>query len=265
MIGNIQHIAIIQSLNPEEIQTGKNLYDDVVSRRINLLQPKGNKMTHIFWDLNSLEEFLDMLEYYVVNSPYMKSGILLHIEAHGEEDRKGLILSDGSFVNWATLISNFRKINTNCCNELFVSMATCYGRFLYQGIFPYKKSPYSGYISAVEQVSPEDIIETFHTLFEELISTRNIVAAYEHIEKAQSNFYYKDMKAVFEDNFRISELELRTSPAFRKEAFKNANKKARADGFPELTKEDEETLIDAVCRDLYVQRKADFFFGECDD
>ena len=104
-------------------------------------------------------------------------------------------------------------------------MATCYGRFLYQGIFPYKKSSYSGYISAVQKVSTEEITDTFHLLFEELISTRNIVAAYEHIEKAKTNFYYKDMEAIFEENFRISKYELRTSDKFREEAFKNKEDK----------------------------------------
>jgi len=176
----------------------------------------------------------------------MNGGILFHFEIHGEENRKGLVLSDGSLVDWEILISKFRKINIICCNQLFITMATCYGRFLYQGIFPNKKSPYCGYISAVQKVSSEEIIETFHLLFEELISTRNIVAAYEHIEKAKTNFYYKDMAAIFEENFKMSENDLRSSKEFREEALRITNERARKMGVPELTIEDEERVIEHV-------------------
>src|ERR1043165_9129703 len=43
---------------------------------------------------------------------------------------------------WENLVEYFRPINVITRNNLFITMATFYGRFLYLGVDPYQKSPY---------------------------------------------------------------------------------------------------------------------------
>ena len=192
MIGDIKHIVIIESLKKGEKLTGHELYHDCIRRRIDF---QNKPFTHKYYSISSKHQLSELLKFYQINAPYLRGGLLLHFEMHGSEIMDGLVLSNNSLVEWAELVDQFRPINIATCNELFVTMATCYGRYLYEGIVdPYQKSPYSGYVSANKAVNPIDIIDKFTILFESLINKGNLVEAYQEMEEADSHFYYKDLK-----------------------------------------------------------------------
>ena len=215
MIGKIKHIVVFESLPNGEKKTGEELYSDCISRRIDFFQNDKMKMSHMFYRIASKVELVELIKYYQVNASYLNNGLLFHFEMHGDSNCAGLVLADNSLITWKELIELFRPINVTTKNNLFITMATCNGRFLLKETSHYEKSPFSGYISASKEISVEEILNYFNVLFEELISTGNIVKAYLELEKEKTNFFYKDSQAVFEDAFNISVQELRNDTEFR--------------------------------------------------
>ena len=158
MTGRIKHIIVIQSLENERL-TGSELYNDCIKRRIDL---QGLNFTHRLFDVKNKAELLNLLKQYGQNAPLYEEGLLFHLEMHGEDQQNGLILSNGELITWNELVDLFREINIKTNNNLYVTMATCYGRYMYQGVDPYKKSPYAAFISASSEVYNDKILVSRH-------------------------------------------------------------------------------------------------------
>jgi hypothetical protein len=256
VIGNIKHIVIIESLVDERL-TGTEIYKDCVRRRIDLYD---KDMTHRFHGVNSKSSLIEVLKYYEHNVKYFTGEILLHFEMHGDSKLKGLVLSNGELIEWEELIDLFRPINIITCNKLFLTMATCNGRFLYKGIDPYKKSPYSGFISASTEVYPDEIVDKFSSLFEQLINNGNLVNAYLEMEKTGSNFYYKDLEASFEESVEFTINDLNNNQGLKKSICADVIKKAKEVGDPAPNSSDINQVIKKVLTDIYKEQKASFLF-----
>lgn len=204
MIGDIKHIVIIESLEDERL-TGEELYNDFVSKGIEYSK---KDISHKFYNIKNKYQLIELIKYYQATSPYLTGGLLIHLEMHGDEGKAGLILSNGDLIKWEEMVDVLRPINISTANNLFVTMATCHGRYMYQGVDAYKKSPYSGYISASKAIYPSEIIDDFGILFEKLIESGNIVSAYLDMEKIGSNFYYKDSEQTFKESFEMTKNNL---------------------------------------------------------
>ena len=259
---SIKYIGVIQSLPVAEAQTGADIYNDVIRRRIDGLQDQSIKMMHSFFNSNSKQEFIDALKYYDANASTIPGGLLIHLETHGSADFDGLVLADNSLITWKELIDIFREINIKTCNKLFITMANCNGRFLLNGADPYKKSPYQAYISASNEVSSDEILEKFSILFEHLIGSGDLISAYMALEANKTNFYYKDSEMTFEesikmhidDSTKLTKLEdwLEEYPKL-KELFPNGT----------LTQESMDKMREIVFKDIYTAQRKAFDFDDC--
>ncbi|SDR83750.1 hypothetical protein SAMN05216490_0033 [Mucilaginibacter mallensis] len=262
-VGNIKHIIVIQSLFKEDFKSGSELYHDVIERRIDLLQDKSIKMTHKFYDIKDKISIIEIIKYIQANARYMQGGILIHLETHGSKNLDGLILTDGTLLSWAELIELFRPINIDTCNKLYITMATCFGRYLYKGVEAYAKSPYSGYISASKEVTTNEVIQNFELLFESLIQNGNLITAYQETEIAGSDFYYKDSETTFKENVREIRNRMRNEPDFlynivddesmRKILFNKST-----------TKEELDYIAELAFTNLVQKQKEAFNFSNCD-
>lgn len=144
MADSFRHIIVIQSLFIEDDNSGEDLYNDIIKRYIDYNK---KSIAHQFHRVSSKEELAEILRYIDSNAIYIPGGIVIHFEIHGSEGKDGLILSDRSLITWKELITFFREINIKTDNRLYITLATCYGRYLFEGVDSDKKSPYSGYIS----------------------------------------------------------------------------------------------------------------------
>lgn len=257
MVGNIRHIVVFESLPNGEKKTGEELYKDCISRQIDLLQNDSIKMSHKYYNVRNKGELIELIKYYQVNAEFLNNGLLFHFEMHGDSDLKGLVLADGSLITWKELVELFRPINVTTKDKLFITMATCNGRYLYQGVNAYEKSPYSGYISASKEVLVNEILEDFAILFEELIDNGNIVAAYLELEKKGSNFYYKDSERTFEEAFLSTIQKQRNDPQFKEEILQDTEK---ATG-KRPTEDEYKIILEKVINDLYTKQKDAFNFN----
>lgn len=261
VVRKINHIVIIQSLPAGDIMTGKQLYDDVVERHIDLLQDSSIKMTHQFFDVKDRDRFISSIKYIEANAPYIPGGILIHFEIHGNKDEGGLVLADHSLIPWKELVELLRPINIATCNKLFITMATCYGRFLYLGVDPNLKSPYQAYISASQEVKTEEIIDKFSFLFESLIECGDLISAYLKLENTVSNFFYHDSETTFEETIKGTYSRLKSDPEYRKEALGPYINEKLENG--ELPKDIHDAMIERAFREIYVKQKAAFNFSDC--
>lgn len=261
-IGNIKHIIVIESLNEVDgiIYTGEALYNDTIKRRIDLYN---KDFEHNIHKVNSKESLIEIIKFYQFNSPYMQGGIVLHFEMHGDDKIEGLILSNGELINWEELSDLFRTININTCNNLFITLGTCNGRFLYKGVDPYKKSPYSGFISASIKVDPEEIYIKFGKLFEELIENGNIVDAYIEMEKTESNFYYKDSERIFKEAFSTTMVQFSKDPKMKREILEDAIKETEKETGSKLSSKETEIIFEKALNDMYLKQKSAFDFSDC--
>lgn len=261
MIGDIKHIIVIESLETTEKQTGKELYNDTIKRQIDYVQPAEIKMTHKFFDTQTKNEFIEVLKYLVYNSEYMQGGVLIHLEMHGSNGLDGLIFADNSFVDWVELVDLFREININLCNKLFITMATCYGRYLYKGGNAKLKSPFSGYISASTPVSVGEIMDDFTIIFDDLIKSGNIVNSYLKLDKMGTNFYYKDTFSVFEESFASILNKMKNDPTIKADILKIAVEQSQLAGEPIADKEMEDFIFNQALKDAYIQHKSAYEFN----
>lgn len=214
-VRKISHIFVIQSLPNDDRPTGKELYDDVIRRHIDFLQPESLKMTHAFFDPQDKTAFIEILKYIKTNSSYLAGGLLIHFEIHGNSNQDGLVFADQSFMSWTELVELLRPINVETSNNLFITLATCYGRYLYQGVDPFEKSPYQAYISASKEIKTFEVLENFNNLFEILIESGDLIYAYTEHEKNNSPFFYKDSLTTFNETIQTFLNNLSSDPEQR--------------------------------------------------
>lgn len=263
MIGNIKHIIVIESLEKKDgiIFTGESLYNDVIKRRIDLYE---KDFKHNFHKVKSKEELYELMTYYEVNSEYLNGGIVFHFEVHGDENLKGLILSSGEIIEWKEISDLLRPINITTCNKVFLTLGICNGRFLYKGVDPYDKSPYSGFISASIVVDGEEIYISFSKLYEVLIENGNIVAAYTEMEKMKTNFYYKDSKRVFDDSFKDIMEQMSNDSDLKKDILLDAIKQTEKEKNTKLTASESDIIFNRALKDIYLKQLKAFDFKDCE-
>ena len=72
------------------------------------------------------EKFLS-IEKSIIEFKYLP---YLHFEIHGSDDKSGLFLNSNELLEWNELYESLQSINIRCKNNLFISLATCYGAYM---------------------------------------------------------------------------------------------------------------------------------------
>jgi hypothetical protein len=168
-------ILIIQSLGEAERKTGYEV-ETRIKHTAAKLNWEGQFVDLI--DISTRREFFAALEEI---KALIKQGVLLplvHIEMHGSPE--GLALSgNGEFLRWVELREPFREINILSKNNLFVSLATCFGGHflnLYVGEHG-KPCPFFGYVGATRTVSPVEVETSFSDFFQTLMERQSFFEA----------------------------------------------------------------------------------------
>ena len=156
----------------------------------------------------------------------------------------GLELANGDKVEWEELTDFLNYINYESFNQLFICMATCYGRSLYKAMNIRKTSPFSGYISASKEISPEEILEDYRIIYKNILQTHNIVEGYKDLEdkNPKSNFYYKDTDSVFTDLMNYTFDNIEQNKQVKNELIKNVDEELYSKGIEFSKLEIEETI-----------------------
>jgi hypothetical protein len=260
----IHTVLVIESLPADERQTGTELYNDVIKRYAEFYSD-GDPISHRLFKVDTKKEFLEAIEYVIQNVKYYRRGVMLHIECHGLENRSGLCLADEASIFWSELKVPLIKINVGLDNELYVSMATCFGRYLHEAIDISMQSPFSGFLSASDIIWNRETLEDYSVFFEELVKTREIFLAEEVLSKSGSKFYYKDVETMFNELIVLTINDIRDDPNPRKEYFEACRQeynKVRQPGFPEFDQMPVEQMFEFAKSGFVKKYRNNFLFGK---
>ncbi|MFC7773903.1 hypothetical protein [Flavobacterium sp. GCM10027622] len=190
----INRIFIIESIPAGEKLTGKELYDDIITRYITFFNHEIKSEYHF---VESRKDFLKALNILQENISDEYETIL-HIEAHGGNEE--IHFSNLETLKWTDLENYLVEINKISKNNLHLNLATCYGMHVAEKISLKNTAPYKSFTSALRELSPLEIINDNSILYEEIIKTRNIFQGFENfIQKQKSTqLRIKDTKTALE-------------------------------------------------------------------
>ena len=257
----INSIVIIESLFDDDQKTGTELYNDRVKGYIEY--HRRDEMHHELQNISSKTEFIELLKELTDKIDEYPPGLLIHVEAHGSSDKSGIVFSDSSLATWKEIQDSFISLNVKLNNQLYISLATCFGRNFYKTIDYNKKSPFRAFISASAEVYPDEIIEDYGQIFEELIDSGDLIKAYISADQKGTRFFYKDARVVTTESYFSLEEKLK-DPEF-KESFlaktqKNWDKIKLTENLPPFECLDFEQILELVKIDLMNKITKNFFF-----
>ncbi|RFM32783.1 caspase family protein [Chitinophaga silvisoli] len=257
MFGKVKHIVVIQSLKGERL-TGQELYQDTIRRRIDF---KGLDFTHNYHDVTSNCELKELLKQYADQASAYKDGIVIHLEMHGDHHLKGLYLSNGDLITWEELVDLFRIINIGTQNNLYITMGTCNGRYLYKGANLLQKSPYAAFISASKEVTNDQVFDDFTKLYETLLANGNLIDAYLELEKAGTEFFYKDSRTVTEEAIGNVMETLLGKANLKSQVINNMIKETERLTGKRFTPQEAEAVFKVAIINILEQQKSTFDFN----
>jgi hypothetical protein len=188
----VNKILIIESLRPADLRTGELLYNNIIAKKI---KDENLKIENKYFFAFSKQEFLEVINNFQ-NEIHETDEIILHLEAHGGNNE--MQFGNYELLTWSELEKILIEINKKCKNKLHLNLATCHGMHV-AGNFSIKQTaPYKTYISALNTLTPKEILEDNYVLYEEIIQSTNIYQAYTNFIKKQSGtkFRAKDTKHV---------------------------------------------------------------------
>lgn len=168
---NFNKIYVIESLPDNETKTGTNLHNDIIRRKIWGKEDYYSELEII----NSKNDFFSLFEQ--IKTEIKEQNIIpfLHFEIHGNPS--GLYLKSNEQVNWIELHSKLMEINELTNIKVWISLATCYGAYIYSIIKPTDKAPFYGYVGAWEELNIEDLSVSFERFFDDLLNDFDVVKA----------------------------------------------------------------------------------------
>ena len=151
---NFNKIYVIESLDSKvERQTGKELYEDLLKWKE--FEFEGKLETELI-QIQDRNDFFASFERIKGECLNFKRIPILHLEIHGNNN--GLVLQSGEIINWIELYEYLISINFIIGNNLFLTLAVCYGANIISIIRPNKPAPFYGFIGSFREITVNDKI-----------------------------------------------------------------------------------------------------------
>lgn len=153
-------IFILQSLRYER-RTGDEIFTKV--RQISF---RDGSITGVLIDIRDKEHFFQVLSG-IRHESIRGIKPFIHFEIHGSVE--GFELDTGERIAWELLKEPLREINKTTGNNLFISLATCFGAYLLKIYKPWETCPFVGYISPLREVKNHELEASYSVFFEVLL------------------------------------------------------------------------------------------------
>ena len=173
---HFNRIYVIESLQRGETPlTGTNLHNNLLSKK-STLHPDfesvlKSPVTKDEW--NQLFKEIEDDCRKNGNSP------IIHFDVHGEAEKKGLVLTSGELVTWEELYQNLVPINQAIKNELFITMAVCYGNFWLSSSFLNRPVAFRGIVGSFYELKVRDLVIRYEAFYLELFRSFDFNKAYD--------------------------------------------------------------------------------------
>jgi hypothetical protein len=179
-------IYILQHLRPGDRRTGEEIEKII---KYSSMKSEVAVLSELI-SVTSQQNFFQTLEeiYRVTSSQGMVPYI--HFELHG--CKEGFELAN-NLVLWGSLKTPLLKINKITKNNLFISVASCYGAYLFRILNLREPCPFFGYIGPEDSIFPIELETNFSAFFETLLKEGSFDKAIESLNHAvaQTNSHQK--------------------------------------------------------------------------
>lgn len=188
-------IIVLQSLDDSDRKTGTELHVDIISRRA-WINP--NLDTELIEIENKSQFFERLLE---IKQNCLKHHIVpfLHLETHGYND--GISLRSGENILWRDILPVIRDINIASRNNLFISVASCFGGRIQFIININEPCPMRGFIGPMSLIHEKDLLISFTAFFDTLLITNDFIKAINALNASNNSgvsFDYLNSEAFFD-------------------------------------------------------------------
>lgn len=166
------HIFVIESLRPDEELTGTRLFNRAIYPGM-LEKNLENNCDH--FTVISKQDFVNAIS--TIRSNIVSNNIspIIHLEMHGSIT--GLQFTNYERITWEELQPILIELNVLCKNNLFLTMATCYGGYIYNAISPKLQAPFWGFIGPFDEVDEDEVLADFTNFYFEFLNSLDINAA----------------------------------------------------------------------------------------
>ncbi len=190
-------IFVIESLRNSDLTTGQELFIDDI--KYGLWKKGLYEHCEIFLP-KTKAEFLDTIEKIKLEVEEKSIYPIIRLEMHGSIN--GIEVTNGQIVNWFELQNRLIELNILCKCNLFLTMATCFGGYIYSTIKPNLRTLFWGFIGLYEEVSFGETLHNFKAFYDEFIESLNINNAVILLNKSNPNntsrFRFHNTEFVFE-------------------------------------------------------------------
>jgi hypothetical protein len=196
-------VYVIESLDEtEEKLTGKELHDDLL--RWKEYQIADFKAEYI--PLDNKAGFLQTLERIKDECTTKGYFPILHFEIHGSSDTTGLVLKSGELITWDELYQDLVAINSIVGNNLFITLAVCYGGYIMQLIKIDNPAPYWGFIGSFDEIVVSDLLIRYNEFYDVFLRDYNLYEAVKKLHEANpsipSTYRFINSEETFKNIYR---------------------------------------------------------------
>ena len=157
----------MESLSSSDLHTGVKIREDIEVS--NLFHNRGLQVE--FHNPTKKTDFISSLKELARETRKLGNDPLLHIEAHGSNDTKGLVLGSEEFISWEELKKPLTDLNIATKNNLFVVLSACYGAYLTTIVLPTNRAPCFGLVGPTKVLGAEYLLRSFSRFYQELLAS----------------------------------------------------------------------------------------------
>ena len=183
-------LVIVESLRPDEDQTGSQLYQYLQSKPLPI-------ETELYRPATRAELF-DVLERLAQRAEAGACVPIIHLEVHGS--KQAVQVSSMEIISWHELSVPLRRVNLAVRNSMIVTTAVCYGAYIgtAAATHPSDPAPFCGAVGPGEEVYSDDLLAGFRAFFDELLHTGNFAVAIKALQQHNlPGFVPLDMATLF--------------------------------------------------------------------
>ena len=176
-------IYVIESLQEDERQTGKELYDDIINRRSYYHSALDTEYVQV----PSLADWSFTIKRIIQEVKDNQVIPILHLELHGSSNHDGLVLAKGNLIPWRDFVSDMRCINIETQNNLFITMGICFGMDILYYTSLEEPSPFWGIIGSLYALQNDDIYIRYSEFYDEFLQSFDLTKSLERLFQANPN------------------------------------------------------------------------------
>lgn len=174
---HFNRIYIIESLDLNDTKTGTNVHNDLL-RYQEVNHPDFKSILKI--PVNK-QEWNQVFDEIFEDCKRNENAPIIHFEVHGSEDKDGLVLTSGELLSWEELYRNLVPINIAIKNELFITMAVCYGTFFLLSTRFDRPTAFRGIVGSFDEIGENDLVIRYEAFYQELFNSFDLNKSYERL------------------------------------------------------------------------------------